>query len=153
MDSVYTDYLMRFFPTIFSPKKTKFDLIRELIKERFLEDPLATSMGSTLEIIDQQPNEILIGTPEGTVVTIIESYLALRDAGTPLAETILTIEQYRNKVITGEMPLSASLNTYIKYRVKLEHGDGPPISWSSIGRTMIRTMKFFKPDSSKMRKS
>ena len=140
---------MGFLSKIFAPKRTKFDLIRDLIKERLREYPMAAAMGATPEMVDQQPDQVLIGTPEATVVTIIENYHALRDSGASLDEALIRIEQHRNQFIPGQMPITASLGTYINYRVQLEHADGPEISSGSIARAMIEATKFYKPDSFK----
>src|SRR5205809_975029 len=112
---------MGFFSNIFGPTRTKFDLIRHLIKERVREDPGAEAIGITPKMVDQQSDDVLIGTPEGTVVTIVETYHSLRDSGASLVEALVAIEQHRNQFISGRMPISASLSTYISYRVRLEH--------------------------------
>ncbi len=143
---------MSFFSNIFGPKRTKFDLIRNLIKERLREDPNAVAIGITPEMVDQQPDDVVIGTPEGTVVTIIETYHALRDSGASLAEAVIAIEQHRNQFMRGRMPIAASLSTYINYRVQLEHADGPKLPPGSVARAIIEATKFYKPDTFKTRK-
>ena len=143
---------MSLLSNIFGSKRTKFDLIRDLIKERLREDPMPAAMGVTPEMIDHQPDQLLVGTPEGTVVTIIETYHALRDAGASLAEALIAIEQHRNKFIPGRMPIAPSLSTYINYRVRLEHADGPKLPAGSIARAMIKATQFYKPDAFKTRK-
>ena len=139
---------------IFAPKRTKFDLIRDLIKERLREDPLAAAMGVTPEMLDQQPDDVLIGTPEGTIVTIIETCHTMRASGASLGEALVAIERHRNHFFPGRAPATGSLGTYINYRVRLENVDGPHVSAVSITRAMIEATKFYKPDAfkGKMRK-
>jgi hypothetical protein len=142
---------MSFFSNIFGPKRTKFGLIRDLIKERLREDRITAGMGLTPDMVDEQPDEVVIGTPEATVVTIIETYHALRDAGASLSEALVAIEQHRNQFIPGRMPISASLSTYISYRVRLEHADGPNLPPASIARAIVEATKFYKPEILKKR--
>jgi hypothetical protein len=146
---------------IFAPKRTKFDLIRDLIKDRLREDPTAAAMGATPEMVDQQPDEVLIGTPEATIVTIIEAYHALQNSGASLAETFIAIERHRNQLIPGEMPISAlsksgtgmrCLHIYINYRVQLEHRDGPELSVKNIIHALFEATKFYKPDAREVEK-
>ena len=143
---------MSFVSKFFGPKRTKFDLIRDLIKTRLREDPIARAMGATPEMVDQQPDEVLIGTPEGTVVTILETYHSLRDRGASFAEALIAIERHRNQFISGRMPITTSLSTYIIYRVQLEHADGPKRPTGAISRAIIEGTKFYKPDTFKIRK-
>ena len=143
---------MSFVSKFFGPKRTKFDLIRDLIKTRLREDPNAAAMGAPPEMVDQQPDEVLIGTPEATVVTILETYHSLRDKGASMAEALITIEQHRNQFISGRLPRIASLSDYIIYRVQLEHADGPKLPRGAISRAMIEGTKFYKPNAFKIRK-
>jgi hypothetical protein len=135
-------------PTWTDPEPTKFDLIRSLLKTRlsgFLCD-------YSPELVDELPDEALMGLPEATAVWIIEAYYNLQNAGASLAETFSKIERHRNRFIPGgELPVSAmvksgtpprALGVYIDYRVQLEHGDVPGGFFGGIA--VLRTMKFLK---------
>ena len=60
---------MGFLSNIFGRKRTKFDLIRDLIKERLREYPMATAMGATPEMVDQQPDQVLLEHPRRPLST------------------------------------------------------------------------------------
>ena len=77
----------------------------------------------------------LIGTPEGTVVTILESITKARGQGRPISQTLEMIEdhrkstghdfwQYHQIIDMSNKPseqAADSLPMYVRYRVNLEH--------------------------------
>ena len=60
------------------PPKT--ELIRSLLKARLSSDPMATLAGVTPDLVDEQAEQDVLGTPEGTIVTIVETYIQLQTA-------------------------------------------------------------------------
>jgi len=50
----------------FGGTKTKMDLIRTLLKARLRADQMAQLAGVTPDLVDQQSDEDVLGTPEAT---------------------------------------------------------------------------------------
>ncbi|MGE0558104.1 MAG: hypothetical protein AB7E73_15700 [Burkholderiales bacterium] len=106
----------------------KNELIKELIQRRVRGDPVAKSMGFTARTIDSLSDLQLAGTPEATIVTIVETWVLLRRAGARDADIFSRIEDHRSHVFPrGQMPTPLNLITYIKYRLILEHSRGAPM--------------------------
>jgi len=105
----------------------KIKLIKNLAKKRFLNDPIAQVL-SVVEYIDSLPDTQLMGLPEATIVTIVETYWQSRNQGLSDKEIFEAIENHRAIIGAGTIPSPLTLSTYIKYRVGLEHSGGAPIS-------------------------
>jgi hypothetical protein len=111
----------------------KVSLIRQLIKIRVQSDPILKKKyeGRNVPSIDELPEMVLLGLPEATIVSIVESYWMYKDMSTKSDKEILeAIERHRKKLFpeSGPMPSPLTLSNYIKYRLNLEHSQGVPIS-------------------------
>jgi len=103
----------------------KIELIRNLTKKRVENDPIASMLGD----IDSLPETMLMGLPEATIVTIVETWAILRKQGMGEEEILRRIEDYRASFGDyGDLPKPLTLQNYIKYRLGLEHAHGAPIS-------------------------
>jgi hypothetical protein len=87
---------------------------------------------------------VVMGTPEGTIVTIVDAYYVLRKRGCSSAEAIAAIENHRSTLIPGKMPNGAHLDDYVKYRVRLEHSRGRQMSDFEIRRASSMTSEFIE---------
>jgi hypothetical protein len=97
----------------------KNDLIRFLIKKRVQQN---SELNMNDNKIDSLDGMMLAGMPEGTIVAIVELYAKLKGTGTPDKEIFEQFEAMRPG--SGEMPSPLNLNSYISYRLRLEHEDG-----------------------------
>lgn len=113
-------------------RKTKEEMVRELIKERTRADPLAARLGFDESMADALSPIQLAGVPEFTVATIIETYASLKSQGVSDGDIVQLIEAHRSMIGTGEMPKPLSLESYIRYRVYLDHQSGAPIPEDAI---------------------
>jgi len=116
----------------FSHEK-KLSLIRQLIKIRVQNDPLLKKKyeGKNVPEVYDFPEIVIMGLPEATIVTIVESYWMMKDMTTKSDKEILeAIERHRKTLFpeSGPMPSLLTLSNYIKYRLNLEHSHGVPIS-------------------------
>lgn len=103
----------------------KIELIRNLVKKRVQNDPIASMLGD----IDSLSETMLMGLPEATIVTIVETYWQSKNQGLSDKEILETIERHRASFgNSGTLPSQLTLSNYIKYRVGLEHSHGAPIS-------------------------
>ncbi|MFZ3137346.1 MAG: hypothetical protein WA126_08155 [Thermodesulfovibrionales bacterium] len=107
---------------------SKNDLIRSLAKQRVRDDPMANAMGFNEHMIDSLGMIQLAGLPESTIVAIVETYAVLKKKGVSDQEIFQRIEAHRSSVVSGEMPKPLHLDSYILYRIRLEHSHGFPIS-------------------------
>lgn len=80
--------------------KRKMELIRELLEQR-MRNAGFTDMDSRLKV-KELGNIQLIGTPEGTIVTIIENVLQLQKQGMFIGQILDAIENQRKS--TGQNP-------------------------------------------------
>lgn len=117
-------------------KPSKNDLIKNLAKERIRTDPLAESMGFNESMIDALGTMELMGIPEAAIVTIVETYALSLKSGAPEEAILNHIENHRSQLGAGSMPVPLNLETYIKYRIEIEHGHGAPISEQSISKAI-----------------
>jgi len=117
--------------------KDKIKLIRDLSKRRVQNDPVTSMSGDVASILGdiESFSEIeLMGLPEATIVTIVETYWQGKTRGLSDKEILETIENYRVSFDgnVGTLPSEMTLSNYIKYRVRSEHYSAP-ISNVSIG--------------------
>ncbi|MCY2930447.1 MAG: hypothetical protein NTV86_13300 [Planctomycetota bacterium] len=104
----------------------KLNLIKALAKERIGGNALLRMQFGSSDVVDEWSDMELLALPEGTIVTIVETYYALKKQGLSDREVFARIEAFRS---APGMPLGAylpDLNPYIKYRVFLEHSHGLP---------------------------
>lgn len=106
--------------------KRKLAFIRELLEQRREE------IGYRSEVRGMGKLQLL-STPEGTIVTIIETIIGLQKRGMLLHQILSSIENYRKrtghnhngfdeilKLSMGDLP-GASVPAYCNYRILLEH--------------------------------
>ena len=118
----------------------KFDLIRHLATKRVQNDPILSKSVD----ITTLPDNILIGLPEATIVTIVETYVQLKRQGLRDKEIFEAIENHRASLgIAGTLPSQLNLPNYIKYRVRLEHSHGRAIGDNFIDEAIKEARKTF----------
>lgn len=97
------------------------------------------------DIVDSQPDEIITGTPEGTITTIVETYTELSRHGIPDAQIFQAIEEHRSHFFAqATMPSPLTLRSYIRYRVSFEHTESAPVSDESLDYSIQEARKFFE---------
>ncbi len=105
-------------------------LIKNLIMYRVQSDPILASKYSNIneEIVNSLSRLKLLGFPEATIVTIVETWSNLSKKGVPEDEILYKIEQHRSRFSSGgHLPFPLNLESYIKYRLNIEHSSGVPI--------------------------
>ena len=120
------------------PPTDKVRLIRALVEQRTKEVFFGRLFFDGKSVGD----EVILGTPEATIVTIVETYYSLLASGFSAAEVLAQIEHHRSTVILGLMPNCTELEDYVNYRVRLEHKRGRQISDHDIGRATFITGEF-----------
>lgn len=114
--------------TIFGDRGRKDALLRLLIKRRIAADPGAAAMGFRAEMVDALGRLDLLGTPEATIATIVESFATLIESGVTPSEAIGRIEWHRSPLgMLGEGRTN-DLEVYVGLRVALEHGGTPGLT-------------------------
>ena len=111
----------------------KMKLIRSLLKKRIYSDPYLKQryINEDVPRIEDIPETALIGLPEGTIVTIVETYWMKKKSSSLSDKEILEgFERLRKNVFprSGRMPSPLTLSNHIKYRLKIEHSEGHPLS-------------------------
>lgn len=113
--------------------KRKLELIRELVEQR-MRDIGFDDMESRLKV-KEMGNFQLIGTPEGTIVTIIENVFKLQKQGLMISQILVAIENQRKStgqnlaefreiqnVATGSIDDAGSaIPMYCFYRMNVEY--------------------------------
>jgi hypothetical protein len=118
----------------------KIGLIKNLAKKRVQNDPIASMLGD----IDSLSETMLMGLPEATIVTIVETWAILRKQGLRDKEILQRIEAHRASFGGyGDLPDPLTLQSYIKYRLDLEHGHGAPISEKFMDYAIEAAKKMF----------
>src|ERR1700730_5566690 len=113
---------------VFSRQPSKTNIIRSLLKARLRDDPMAKMAGVSPDMVDQQLDEDVLGAPEASIVTIVESYIQLSRLGFPEPEILSRIEKQRSMIGADTMPSPLTLRSYIRYRVSLEYAHSAPVS-------------------------
>lgn len=120
---------MRFLKRLFGAGgPTKEDLIRDLAKERLRSDLAAQAWGISADMIDSLGTMELMGIPEATIVTIVETYALSLRSGAPESAILEHIENHRSQIGSGTLPQPLNLDSYVRYRLDIEHSHGAPIS-------------------------
>lgn len=101
-------------------RPSKEDLIRGLVKKRVSNDPMASSMGFDARMVDSLDALELISTPEGTIVTIVETYALMKKQGASDQQIFDGIEAHRSTIGSGVMPSPLDLESYTQYRIAVE---------------------------------
>lgn len=117
-------FLKKLFGGSASPKE---ELIKNLAKTRVRTDPTARRMGYDEGMIDSLGTMQLMGIPEAAIVTIVETYALSLKSGAPERAILEHIENHRSQIGSGTLPVPLTLESYIKYRLEIEHSHGAPI--------------------------
>ncbi len=125
-------------------RPTRMQLIRNLLRDRVRSDPMAGLIGVTPDQVDDQPDELIRGTPEATIVAIIETYTTLRRHGVSESEIFVRIEKHRSVIGVGTMPSPLTLRSYIRYRVSLEYAHTAPVSDASLDSSIRGARDYFE---------
>jgi hypothetical protein len=105
------------FSKLFGMADGKVNLIRALLRQRIAIDPTAKRLGQTPAFADEMPTMMLMGLPEATIVTCVESWAQMRGQRVPDAEIARRIASFR-----GGAPGATTVEDVIRYRVQAEHG-------------------------------
>lgn len=82
--------------------------------------------------------------PEATIIIIIQTFYALRNNGISEKEALNIIESHRASIgCGGEEQNYIGLNTFIKYRLTVEHSHGTGLENDYIDKVMIEAIKLF----------
>lgn len=109
-------------------RSSKEDLIRSLLKKRVSNDPMASLMDFDARMVDSLEALQLISTPEGTIVTIVETYALMKKQSASDQQIFDGIEAHRSIIGSGAMPSPPNLESYTQYRIALECRHVAPIS-------------------------
>ena len=96
----------------------KESLIRRLLKRRIAQDPNAHALGQTPAFADRIDTFQLMGMPEATIVTCVETWGALTRDGMTEDDIARWIAQYRGARYTG-----GGVQRLIRTLTQTEHGD------------------------------
>ncbi len=113
------------------------------MKERLRTDRVAQSLGVTDESIDTTPDNVLLGSSEATIVSIVEVYTTMQQVASE-AEIFLYLEEVRSAAGQGNLPLGPTIQSYIRYRLSIEHGHGAPINAESLESSIREAAAFFQ---------
>ncbi len=103
--------------------KKKIELIKLLLEDRVRNDPNARDAGFTVYDVRQLSELQLLGTPEGTVVTIAESICELSiNKGLSGIEAIGRVDNHRQKFKYSALKRPDHLKEYIQHRLLVELG-------------------------------
>ncbi len=97
---------------------SKDDLIRRLLKRRIAEDPNARALGQTPDFADGIDTFQLMGLPEGTIVTCVETWATAAKQGVSEDDIARRIADYR-----GAPYASGGVEALIRTLVQGEHGN------------------------------
>ena len=116
--------------------KQKIELIRELLEQR-MRDIGYDDMHFRLQI-KQMGNMQLMGTPEGTLVSIIETVIKLQRSGVLITQIIDKLEDHRRRIghdassyltikqtAQSRDDAGSAIPMYCKYRLDLEYPTQP----------------------------
>ena len=119
------------FLEFFGIKNPKIQLIKNLIRHRIKTTPALNGVLSENEV-DQLSDLVALGLPEGTIVTIVETWISLRRQGVTDGEIIRRIEHHRSSIGSSQLPVPLNLENYIAYRIRIEHESTVPVDMSFI---------------------
>jgi len=133
---------MSFLKKLFGRKlDSKIELIQKLVRRRAENDPFAKHL---VKEVDGLSEFELMGLPEGTIVTIVESYeLMTKRQGLSSDEALELIESHRAMAASGEIPTPLTLTNYIRYRLELDHPDGVPPADVEVEEAIHEAKNFF----------
>lgn len=96
----------------------KESLIRRLLKRRIAQDPNAHALGQTPAVADDLGTQQLMGLPEATIVTCVETWAVLSREGLSQDEIARRIAQHRGTRYPGD-----GVEALIRICVDAEHGN------------------------------
>jgi hypothetical protein len=120
------------------PAEQKYGLIRKFLDKRIKENLLLRSLGSVQSMSDVE----VIGTPEGTIVTIVESFRVMRELGMSDDAIFAAMEAHRASLGRGRMPRNVDLTQYVRYRLRLDHNTGQQLTDDQISMVVTITENF-----------
>lgn len=130
---------------LFGFKPSKTELVGQLVRDRIENTPEAWEAGVTPEVVDSLHESTLMGLPEATIVTIVESYVDLGTRGLREAEALGVIEATRSELMgEGDVPMPPTLWSYVRYRVDLEYSDSAYLSKEHFDTAMNAAIDYFK---------
>ena len=98
--------------------KSKLDIIKRFVNER------AAKLGISGGDVDSMPTSYIEGLPEGTIVTIVESYFVMKNQGLNDFTIFQNIELHRSSFDDypnpKPFPSNPNLKNYIYYRLEFE---------------------------------
>jgi hypothetical protein len=110
---------MGLFTRLMGVSAEKERLIRRLLKARVARDPSARAMGQGPEFADSVNSLMLMGLPEATIVTCVESWAQLKGQGLSEAAIAQKIASFR-----GADSMGAGVEAVIRSRMLAKHGHG-----------------------------
>lgn len=93
--------------------------MRRLLKARIERDPSARAMGQGPEVADKLNTLMLMGMPEATIVTCVETWAQLRKQGHSDSMIASKIASFRGGDSSG-----GNVEGVIRERIQAEHGHG-----------------------------
>ena len=108
---------MGLFSKLMGVSGQKESLVRRLLRQRVSQDPSAAAYGQGPEFADKMPTLMLMGTPEATIVTCVETWAKLKQSGQGEAAIASRIASFR-----GGSSQGGSVEAVIRSRVQAEHG-------------------------------
>lgn len=126
----------------------KARLIRSLVVARGMAYSGSTDSGLQHRLILQVEALSMVelmGMPEATVLTIVETLADLTQRGVPVANAIFQIERHRSTTVRGPgVPEPHHPVSFIAYRVLLEHGANVPgLTDAWFRRTVLTASQHF----------
>lgn len=118
----------------------KLGLIRRLLKERIRTDPNAKQFGQDESFADSIPDRQLLGLPEATIVTCVESWSSLRKRGLADGEVVLKIAAFRNQAGA----YFSRVEDLIEACVKSEHGHSGHLTASHVKWCIKESKTFYR---------
>jgi len=115
--AIEDEMLMGLFSKLLGLSGQKESLIRRLLRNRISQDPSAASYGQSPDFADKMPTLMLMGTPEATIVTCVETWAKLKQSGQVEAAIANRIASLRHGPSHR-----ASVEAVIRDRVQAEHG-------------------------------
>ena len=106
----------------------EYDVIRALVSHRFREQ-----LNLSDQMIDRMRKSELMSLPEGAMYEIVDKHFKLRMQGRLNREIFYLIEAQRPNIGSGIMPRPLNLESYVKYRVNIEHEYGERLTQRFIG--------------------
>lgn len=95
--------------------------------------------------LNQMSEFTVMGLPEATLVTIVETYTELRRRAWTDEAIFTAIERHRSTFVSeGRLPIPLTLQDYVLYRLGLEHGHAEPrLSDQFVADAIRRSLAYF----------